>query len=50
MLATTPARILGLDCKGQIAPGYDADLVAIDDALNIRLTIVAGEIAYDGRA
>ena len=49
MLSTTPARILGLDRKGRIAPGYDADLVAIDDALNIRLTIVAGEIAYDGR-
>lgn len=48
-LATTPARILGLADRGAIAPGQHADLVAIDDAGAVRLTIVGGRIAYDGR-
>ena len=47
-LATTPARILGLTERGTIAPGRIADLVAIDDAGAIRLTIVGGRIAYEG--
>jgi len=47
-LATTPARILGLTDRGTIAPGQIADLVAIDDAGVIRLTIVGGRIAYEG--
>jgi N-acetylglucosamine-6-phosphate deacetylase len=47
-LATVPARILGLADRGTIAPGQIADLVAIDDAGAIRLTIVGGQIAYEG--
>ena len=47
-LATVPARILGLTERGTIAPGQIADLVAIDDAGAIRLTIVGGRIAYEG--
>lgn len=47
-LAATPARILGLAERGTIAPGQRADLVAIDDAGAIRLTIVGGRIAYEG--
>lgn len=47
-LATVPARILGLTDRGTIAPGQLADLVAIDDAGTIRLTIVGGQIAYEG--
>lgn len=49
VLATTPARILGLATKGQIAPGYDADFAAIDDEGQVRLTMIGGEIAFDGR-
>jgi N-acetylglucosamine-6-phosphate deacetylase len=49
-LATTPARILGLATTGQIAPGYDADLVAIDNTGQVRLTLIGGHIAYDARA
>lgn len=30
VMATTPATLVGLGRKGAIAPGYDADLVAID--------------------
>ncbi len=47
-LATTPARILGLADRGTIAPGQIADLVAIDDAGAVKLTIVGGRIAYEG--
>lgn len=49
-LATTPARILGLANSGQLAPGHTADLVAIDATGQIRLTLIAGQIAHDARA
>ena len=49
VLSTTPARILGLATQGQIAPGYAADLVAIDATGQVRLTLIGGQIAYDGR-
>jgi N-acetylglucosamine-6-phosphate deacetylase len=45
-LATTPARILGLATKGSLAPGYDADLVAIDNAGVVQATWVEGRLAY----
>lgn len=45
-LATVPARILGLASKGTLAPGYDADLAAVDDRGVVRLTIVGGEVVY----
>lgn len=49
MAASVPARILGLAHKGVIAPGYDADLTALDAAGVVRLTIIGGRIAYDNR-
>jgi N-acetylglucosamine-6-phosphate deacetylase len=34
MASTTPARVIGLaDRKGRLAPGFDADLVLLDEAL-----------------
>lgn len=43
------ARQLGLaDRKGALAPGMDADLVLLDDALNVRLTVVGGEVVFQG--
>jgi N-acetylglucosamine-6-phosphate deacetylase len=43
MATTTPARVIGLaDRKGRIAPGYDADLVVLDDDLRPVATFVAG--------
>lgn len=49
LLSTVPARILGLDNKGRIAPGCDADLTAIHPSGEVRLTIVGGAVVYDGR-
>jgi N-acetylglucosamine-6-phosphate deacetylase len=47
-ITATPARLLGLGHrKGQIRPGYDADLVLLDPALNVRLTMVAGQVVFE---
>lgn len=45
MASTVPARVLGLDGrKGRIAPGYDADLVALDEELEVVMTWVGGRM------
>jgi N-acetylglucosamine-6-phosphate deacetylase len=48
MATWNPARALGLETrKGTIAAGADADLVILDDALEVRRTFVAGRpVAY----
>ncbi len=43
MATTTPATLMGLN-KGKIEKGYDADLIAVDDDLNIKMTIVKGKV------
>ncbi len=47
MASTVPARVIGLEHKGRIAPGYDADLVVLDEALRVQLTIARGEIIFE---
>ncbi|HET7767787.1 MAG TPA: N-acetylglucosamine-6-phosphate deacetylase [Chloroflexota bacterium] len=48
MASTTPAAALGLDDrKGRVREGYDADLVLLDDTLNVTATIAAGELVYE---
>ncbi len=43
----TAARQLGLaERKGSLEAGKDADLVLLDGDLNVRLTVVGGEIVY----
>jgi N-acetylglucosamine-6-phosphate deacetylase len=42
----TPARVLGLQRKGYLAVGMDADIVILDRELNLKMTIVQGQIAY----
>ena len=42
MATETPAAMLGIN-KGKIAVGYDADLLVIDDKMNIEKVIIAGE-------
>ncbi len=47
MASLNPARVLGLEQhKGRLAPGYDADLVALDADFNVRLTVVGGRVVY----
>ncbi len=47
MASVVPSGVLGLaGRKGGIAPGYDADLVALDRELRVTMTWVAGERVY----
>jgi N-acetylglucosamine-6-phosphate deacetylase len=51
MCATTPAAAIGVgDRTGQVAPGYDADLVILDQALHVAHTIVGGRIVMPSLA
>ena len=51
MMSYTPARIMNVaDRKGSLAVGKDADIVIFDDDVNIRSTIIKGNIVYDGVA
>lgn len=44
MASTYPARFLGLDDRyGHIAPGYQADFVLLDQALEVQATWIAGQ-------
>jgi N-acetylglucosamine-6-phosphate deacetylase len=43
MAAGNSARLLGLaERKGALGPGFDADLVVLDDELRVRATMIAG--------
>ena len=46
MASSTPARVLGLDSKGCLHPRFDADLVVLDDSLEVVETIVEGKTMY----
>ena len=41
--STTPAEVLGLTTVGQLTPGRPADIVILDDNLEIERVLVAGE-------
>ena len=43
MASENPARHMGLN-KGKIEVGYDADLIILDDELNLVKAIARGEI------
>ncbi|HSW94499.1 MAG TPA: N-acetylglucosamine-6-phosphate deacetylase [Gammaproteobacteria bacterium] len=46
-VSENPARMLGIfNKKGSLLPGKDADLVVLDEALNVVLTMVSGKIVY----
>jgi N-acetylglucosamine-6-phosphate deacetylase len=47
MASSNPARLLGLyDSRGSIEVGKRADLVALDDAGNVKLTLIGGKVAF----
>jgi N-acetylglucosamine-6-phosphate deacetylase len=47
MASSNPARLLGIDQDcGSIEEGKRADLVALDDDQNVRLTMISGRIAF----
>ena len=48
MACLTPARVLGLEDRGRLAPGFRADLAVLDPDFTPRETIVAGETAWAG--
>ena len=50
LCSRTPARVLGLGKKGYLAVGMDADVVLLDGDLELRATIVGGEIGFQARS
>ena len=47
MAALNPARLLSLqDRKGSLEPGKDADLIIIDEQINIHRTMIQGDWVY----
>jgi N-acetylglucosamine-6-phosphate deacetylase len=47
MATINPAAVVNVDGnKGSLEPGKDADIVIIDDEINVHLTIVKGKIVY----
>jgi N-acetylglucosamine-6-phosphate deacetylase len=47
MASLNPAAALGLEhSKGRIALGFDADLVALDESLEVAMTFVGGDLAF----
>ena len=49
LLTSNPARLLGLKGKGSIAPGMDADLVVLNETLDVCITYVAGQSVWSAR-
>jgi N-acetylglucosamine-6-phosphate deacetylase len=48
LASANPARLLGVgDACGAIEEGKRADLVALDEEGNVRLTLVGGRVAFD---
>jgi N-acetylglucosamine-6-phosphate deacetylase len=47
MATRIPATAMNLEShKGSIAPGFDADIVVLDESYQVRMTMVGGRIMY----
>ncbi len=42
----TPAGLLGLERKGRLSPGCDADITILDSELNVVMTLVGGQVVW----
>jgi N-acetylglucosamine-6-phosphate deacetylase len=50
MATAVPAASIRMDHQiGSLEPGYDADLVILDDSANVQLTMVQGKVVYQAR-
>jgi len=47
MLSTNPARTMGLDDRGSIAPGMRADLVVLGPGLEVEAVMVLGDWVHN---
>jgi N-acetylglucosamine-6-phosphate deacetylase len=47
MATETPARLMGLKHKGKLEPEYDADILLINDKMEIEKVIIKGEVYYE---
>jgi N-acetylglucosamine-6-phosphate deacetylase len=47
MATLTPAQVLGHADMGRLAPGCQADIVLLDDALHVELTLVGGQVVFE---
>jgi N-acetylglucosamine-6-phosphate deacetylase len=47
MASQTPAEVLGLTDRGRIIAGAPADLIVLDATLQVRLTVIAGQIVWE---
>ncbi|MCB9450336.1 MAG: N-acetylglucosamine-6-phosphate deacetylase [Anaerolineaceae bacterium] len=43
---STPAEAMNLTNKGRLVPGMDADIVLLDEQLEVSLTMVGGRVVY----
>ncbi|MCI0399481.1 MAG: N-acetylglucosamine-6-phosphate deacetylase [Chloroflexi bacterium] len=46
MASATPALVLQAPGRGQLTPGYQADLVILDPGLKVWMTIIKGRVVY----
>ena len=44
MITATPAKLMGLSDKGQVGPGYDADIVIFNENIDVQAVILQGEM------
>jgi N-acetylglucosamine-6-phosphate deacetylase len=46
LCSRTPARVLGLNDQGVLDRGMRANIILLDRELNLKMTILDGEIVY----
>ncbi len=49
MASLYPATALGLETKGQLAAGYDADFIELDDRFHVKATWIGGRLVHCNR-